>query len=61
VNAEWEAFKLWITAPFTQRIPPITLLVIVAISFVLIWVVYDNLDIIKRGFKTVEAAKDAVT
>lgn len=59
LTAEWEAFKQWLAAPFTTRISPTTLLIMVALFFVILWIVYDNLDIITKGFKTIAEVGEA--
>lgn len=56
ITQEWESFKTWLTAPFTSKLPFSAIVIMVAFFFIVMWIVYDNLDIVTRGFKTIEEA-----
>lgn len=56
MSEEWSNFKNWCSAPFKQPMPIWVLVALVGAFVVVAFIVYDNLDIITRGYKDVEAA-----
>jgi hypothetical protein len=51
---EFDLFRQWLAAPFTTKLPLMFLVLILAVFMVIAWIAYDNLDIVQRGYKTVE-------
>lgn len=51
METEYNAFKGWITAPFTSAIPLWKLMITFVVFVILGFIVWDNLELIKKGLQ----------
>lgn len=49
LDDEVDRLKNWVTAPFTTNIPMWQMFIVVAVFSVITYVVWDNLDLLKKG------------